>query len=99
MKSKNLLFVLLFPVLLFTSCVGWMDEGITGNGNVESEIREVGNFHGIEAASGLNVFVEFGEMSNDIEVVADENLLEYIITEVDDGMLKIKSRKNIRRAS
>jgi hypothetical protein len=72
---------------------------ITGNGNVESEIREIDSFHAIEASSGLKVFVEFGEMSSELEVVADENLLEYISTEVDNGVLKIKSQRNIRRAA
>lgn len=99
MKSKNIIFMVIISFVMCSSCVEWSANSISGNGNVESEFREVANFHGIEAASGLNVFVEFGEMSNDIEVVADENLHEYIITEVNNGILKIKSRRNIRRAS
>ncbi len=98
MKTKIIFSAILSSFLLMTSCIGYMDNSITGNGDVQTEIREVGNFEGIEAASGLNVFVEFGEFSPDVEVIADENLLEYIIAEVDDGILKIKSRKNIRRA-
>jgi len=98
MKTRIFFFAMLSSLLLMTSCIGYIDNSITGNGDVQTEIREVGNFKGIEAASGLNVFVEFGEFSHDVEVIADENLHDYIITEVNDGILKIKSRRNIRRA-
>ena len=100
MSTKSLkMFYLLLPFLFLSSCIGFVENGISGNGNVVTEMKEVGSFHGIEASSGLNVFVEFGEMSNQVEVIADENLHEYIEVEVDNGILEIKSKKSIRRAS
>lgn len=99
MKPKIRLVFLSLSFLILSSCVDYAVNSISGNGNVESEIREVEDFHGIEAASGLRVFVKFGEMSNELEIVADENLHEYIKTEVENGILKIKSRRNIRRAA
>lgn len=99
MKTRVYLSIILLASLALGSCVEFMQNSISGSGNVESEVREVRDFHGIDAASGLNVFVEFGEMSNEIEVIADDNLHEYIITEVENGILKVKSRRNIRRAA
>lgn len=93
----------IFPallVLLAFSSNSCMDlNSVSGNGNVISEVRNVGDFNAIEASVGLNVFVKFGESSDDVEVVADQNLHEYIETEVVGGTLKITSRRSIRRAA
>jgi len=98
MKKVKGIYGIMLVFLLTTSCIGFMENTITGNGNVQTEIREVGTFHGIDAAAGLNVYVEFGEYSPEVKIVADENLHEYIITEVNDGILKVKSRRGIRNA-
>ena len=98
MKYRIYLLVLLTLGLSFQSCYDFIDNGINGDGNVVSETRTVQAFHGVDAAAGLKVFVEFGEMSNEIEVIADENLHEFILTYVEAGILKIKTKKNIRNA-
>ncbi len=98
MKTKTLFSVLILSFFLLTSCIDF-NNSVTGSGNVITEYHEVGDFHGIEAGAGLNVYVEFGEMSNEVEVIADENLHEYIKVEVINGILKITSRRNIRKAS
>lgn len=98
MRKKIFFPLLSLVILLHTSCIDF-DNGVSGNGNVTTEYHEVEDFHGIEAAAGLNVYVEFGDMSNEVEVIADENLHDYIRVEVYNGILKITSRKNIRRAS
>ncbi len=97
MKNK------LFPIFLSLLALGTHScmnlNTVTGDGNVISEIRNVGEFNAIEASVGLNVFVKFGEVSDDVEVVADQNLHDYIETEVIGGTLKITSRRSIRRAA
>ncbi|MCF8380197.1 MAG: DUF2807 domain-containing protein [Bacteroidales bacterium] len=98
MRYRLFLVPLLTLFLSLQSCYDFMDNGISGNGNVISEMRTVKDFHGIDAAAGLKVFVEFGEMSNEVEVLADENLHEYIECYVEGGILKIKTSKNIRNA-
>ena len=98
MKSRLFILALFAFSFSLQSCYDFADNSISGSGDVISEIRTVSNFHGIDAAAGLKVFVEFGEMSNEIEVLADDNLMEYIITEVEGGILRIKTRKNIRNA-
>ena len=99
MKTKIILSTVILASLTLFSCINFLENSITGDGNVVSETRDVGSFHGIDASAGLKVFVEFGEMSTEVEVVADENLMEYIVTEVNNGKLKIKTIRNIHRAS
>lgn len=98
MKIRIFLLSLFTLGLSFQSCYDFVDNAINGNGNVITEYRTVKDFHGVDAAAGLKVFVEFGEMSNEIEVIADENLHEFILTYVEAGILKIKTKKNIRHA-
>lgn len=98
MKTKAIFSLFALIIFLLTSCIDF-NNSVTGSGDVIAEYHEVGDFHGIEAAAGLNVYVEFGDMSNEVEVIADENLHEYIRVEVSNGILKITSRRNIRRAS
>src|SRR5690606_30105390 len=71
---------------------------ISGNGNVVTESRNVGSFAGIHASSGLNIIVDFRDASEEIEVVADENLQEIIKTEVSGNILRISTKENIRNA-
>ncbi len=98
MKRQILSAFLISAVLLLVSCTGF-DNSISGDGNVITEYHEINDFHGIKASSGLNVFVEFGVMDNVVEVIADENLHEYISIEVNNGILKITSKRSIRRAA
>ncbi len=94
---------LIFPLVLFLSlCLPWscyinIPEGITGNGNVTTEEREVPEFHGLKVSSGIDVFIT---QNSDVELSleADENLHDVIKTEVEGGILKIYADKNIRMA-
>lgn len=61
---------------------------IKGSGKVISEERSVTVFSKVYASSGINVFIEQGN-SNSLKVSADDNLIEYIRTEVSDGTLHI----------
>ncbi len=87
--------------LLFLSCSfnGNSVFGVSGNGEVKTEQRAVSeSFHSIEASNGLDVYISQGNEES-IAVQADENLHELIITEVNDGILKITTSKNIGNAA
>ncbi len=67
---------------------------IEGNGNVKKEAREVGNFTAIASGGSWDVIISYST-DKTVVVEADENLIPYIKTEVENGKLIIKSEKNI----
>ena len=70
-----------------------------GNGNVITEDRPIkNNFDEIKISQGLDLYITQSDETTLI-VEADENLQDLIKTEVADGVLKIYSTENIRRAS
>ncbi|RNA63673.1 DUF4252 domain-containing protein [Chryseobacterium nematophagum] len=66
---------------------------------LNGENRNVGPFSGIEASTGVNVVFK-QEGSTSVKVIADADKLEYIITKVENGILKVyvdnKGVKNLR---
>jgi hypothetical protein len=96
---KKSAFLLIIVALILNSCIidGW-DNGISGNGHVEEESRDVSGFSGVHVSTGIDVFISEGN-GFDVKVEADENLLEVILTELNGDMLVIKTdRVNIRSA-
>ncbi|MEO7801250.1 MAG: head GIN domain-containing protein [Ginsengibacter sp.] len=69
----------------------------TGSGNIISENRQVGSFEGVQASGSIDVNVQSGP-EDQVVIEADDNILKYIITEVDNGVLEIhyKSNTNFR---
>ncbi|MBD0833318.1 head GIN domain-containing protein [Aestuariibaculum sediminum] len=75
-----------------------INPGVKGNGKVLTQKRSVNEpFTGIKASEGLDVYVTQSDKVN-VVVEADENLQDLIITEVDNGILKIHTKKNIGRS-
>lgn len=71
---------------------------VNGNGNVETEERRVSeNFSEVKGSAGLDVYLTKGS-ENKIIVEADDNLLEIIETNIDNGRLNITTNKNIGRS-
>lgn len=76
-----------------------LNSGVKGNGNVTIEDREANeSFSTIKATEGLDVYLTQGEETS-IAVEADENLHELILTDIENGVLKIHTQQNIGRAS
>lgn len=85
--------------VLMLSCSISFGPGIDGNRNVVSQDRNISNdFESIKVGQGLDLYIT---QSNavDLSVEADENLHEFIMTEVEDGVLSIYTTENIRRAA
>lgn len=97
MKTAKI--ILLVPLILFlvAGCVVNIQDSITGDGNVVSQTRDVPVFSGIKVGSGIDVFVTQGE-NQSVVVEADENLQDWIRTEVNGSVLHIYTDKNIRLA-
>lgn len=99
---KNTLQLLsLFLVLALSSCKNTtvnMGNGayVKGNGIITTESREVKtDFFGVQAQGFVNVYLIKGT-SQHIEIVAEENLHEHIITKVKNGVLLLSTEGNIR---
>lgn len=87
------LFIALLTALTASSCVkyeiGNSFKSVSGSKNVITEKRNVsGNFDKIHVATLLDVEIEQGP-NYEISVEADDNLHEYIVTEISGGTLKI----------
>ncbi len=75
------------------------NSGVRGNGDVITEDRNVStSFSSIKATEGLDVYLTQSDTES-ITVEADENLQELILTEIEDGVLKIHTKQNIGRAT
>lgn len=85
--------IILTLILSFIGFTAIQAQQVKGNGNVQSQDRNVGSFSGIKNSCSADIFISKGE-SGSIRVVADENLLEYISTTVQDGILVIDTKKS-----
>jgi hypothetical protein len=99
MKSlKSLTVALIF--LGLTSCLqihGQFFKTVEGHGNVVTKERKTDSFSGLKVSSGIDVYLKQGNTET-VSVEADENLHEYILTEVRGGVLNVYSEYNIRSA-
>jgi hypothetical protein len=72
----------------------WGFRTVAGDGDVVSEGREVSGFSSVELAGWGRLHIETGE-SEGLTIETDQNLLEYIETEVADGRLVIRHRRRV----
>ena len=97
MKSLKIL-TFAICILGITACVnGQMRKTIWGNKKVVTKERKTESFTGIRVSTGIDVYLKQGDVET-LSVEADENLHEYIITEVRNGVLNIYTEANIRDA-
>ncbi|WP_298534452.1 head GIN domain-containing protein [uncultured Algibacter sp.] len=81
------------------SCNFDINMGVKGNGDVVTEDRTTNEpFSTIKAAEGLDVYLTQSD-NESILVEADENLQSLIITEIENGVLKIHTKQNIGSAT
>lgn len=95
-KSKFFLgFFLLASTLFFASC----DEMIIGSGRVVEEERDVRSFDAIEVSGAFHVYLSQGNRES-LVIEADDNLMQYIETNVSGGKLYLETRgMSMRRAT
>lgn len=93
---KNLKYLsVIFLGLAVTACVnGQFRKTVRGNRNVTKEERSAGSFTGVKVSTGIDLYLSQGDNAS-ITVEADENLHEYIKTEVKGDQLEIYSDANI----
>jgi hypothetical protein len=87
---KKLLLILCTVAILFSSCDFVTGERVKGNGNMQTAERPETGFTGIESGSNFDTYVGIGPYS--VKIEAEENIIPYIETFVDNGTLKIRTK-------
>lgn len=96
---KKAVFLSIVLVLSLSSCYfdGW-GTGISGNGDVVEETRDISGFTGVEVSTGIDVYLTQGD-GFEVMVEADENLQDVILTELKGDRLVVRTdHVNIRSA-
>lgn len=91
MKNITTLIVLLIAL---NSCTAQWGKRIKGNGNITTIKKSVGDYESLDMAGFFDVKLIEGKEGN-ITITGEENLLEYIVTEVKDGKLILKTEKGV----
>jgi hypothetical protein len=93
MREISLVFVLF--ILLFGACRFVGGKRITGNKKVVVQQRSMSGFEGVEVAGPIKVYITQGSDFS-VKVEAEENLMDYIETDIEGNILEINFKRNYR---
>jgi len=88
MKSLKILVVTLLCLGTVTVAEAQIRKRVKGSGNIKTETRNVKDFTGVKTATAIDILLSQGD-SFSVEVEADDNIIENIVTEVKDGVLSV----------
>ena len=96
MKTLKQTLALSLTLLVFTSCNAQWGKGktIKGNGNLTTITRTTSDYDAIRLAGWMEFELVEGEEGT-ITIEGEENLLDYILTEVEGNGLIVKTENNI----
>ena len=94
MKKTILSIAILFFTITQLQAQWFFGKKTTGNGNVKSITRNVGEYDKISVSGAFNVSLIHGK-EGEINIKIEDNLLEYLITEVKGDKLILKWKKNV----
>ncbi len=97
MKSLKLVTTAILLTVITSGASAQFLKTVYGDGNVVRKQRDIRNFTGVKVSSGIDVYLSQGAQES-VAVEADKNLHDYIITEVRDGVLQIRTEVSIRKA-
>ena len=87
MRTIKTLFI--FTLIAFVSL-----NLIAANGNSDkTETRQVSNFNGIKVSTGIDLYITMGS-TEEVKIVADDDIIDKIITEVKGGKLHIYTKSS-----
>lgn len=84
----------LFILLPFYSQNWWNKNTLKGNGNIKTETRKTSDYESISVSGSFTVKLIQGNEGT-LTLSGEENILDYVTTEVENGNLKIKFNKNL----
>jgi len=92
--KKIILTTFVFLISITTNAQIWGNKRIKGNGNVVTKNRKVASFNAIAVGGNFDVVLEKGT-GKTVKIVAEENVIPYIVTEVKRNTLHIKFERNV----
>jgi len=93
-KSKIKIVLSSIICILFISVLSAQKHRVVGSGTMIEKTRNVGSFKEVGVSGSFDVFLVKGKEGK-IDIKIEDNLLEYLITEVENGKLKIKWKKGV----
>jgi hypothetical protein len=87
------LFLLAGSIIVLSSCHYMGGKHVSGNGTMSTEQRNVTGFTGAETHGDIDIVAAQGGFN--VKVEADQNLLQYIETNVENGRLIVRFRDGI----
>jgi len=94
MKKLFITAIILTLTLSVDAQSWWGNERVKGNGNVTTVTRSTGDYDGVSVGGFFDVILVKGKEGK-VKIEGEDNLMEYIVTEVKDGTLKIKVEKGV----
>lgn len=91
--KKMLTITALFILLPFYSQNWWNKNSVKGNGVIKTQMRTTSDYDGISVSGSFTVILTNGNEGK-ISLTGEENILDYVVTEVEEGNLKIKFKKH-----
>ncbi|HSU27681.1 MAG TPA: head GIN domain-containing protein [Chitinophagaceae bacterium] len=82
----------LLAILIFNSSCNWMGKKLRGDGNIKTEKRVAGSFNGIEVSGSFDIYIRQDSFQA-IIVEADQNLMEHIVVQDENGTLRIRPER------
>jgi hypothetical protein len=93
--KKLIITAIVFTMTLSVNAQKWWgNERVKGNGNVTTITRSTGDYDGVGVGGFFDVILVKGTEGK-VKIEGEENLMEYIITEVKKGVLQIKVKKGV----
>lgn len=92
MKRTFLILATLFLGITTANAQWWGSEKVKGNGDMEKQTRSTSDYEKIKLQGSMDMELVAGR-EGQIIVEAESNLQEYILTEVENGILKISTEK------
>lgn len=94
MNKIKIILIASLSILLLFSCSTLRSE--KASGNIITENRTLGSFSKIECYKGVMVYLLQGD-ANSVKIVADDNVIEYLTTKINNNTLEIKMDKDFKK--
>ena len=88
MKNLKYFAVVVMLLGIAGSAQGQFHRTVRGNHNVVKQDRNVGSFSGVRVSTAIDVYLTQGDKTS-VVVETDENIQEYLVTEVKNDVLNI----------